>query len=145
MLYIRPSAIVTDGRWVEGNAVLVDGERIVDVGPANEVPRPVEATTLKADDLILVPGFIDLQINGGFGSDFTSDPRSVWEVAEKLPSYGVTSFLPTIITSPPETVAEAREVLHAGPPAGFKGAWPLGLHLEGPFLNPAKRGAHDPA
>jgi N-acetylglucosamine-6-phosphate deacetylase len=56
----------------------------------------------------------------------------------------VTSFLPTIITSPLNTVRVAQEIWHKGPPRGFKGAQALGLHVEGPFLNPAKRGAHDP-
>jgi N-acetylglucosamine-6-phosphate deacetylase len=54
----------------------------------------------------------------------------------------VTSFLPTIVTSPPDRLARAQRVLLAGPPPGFHGAWPLGLHVEGPFLNPGRKGAH---
>jgi N-acetylglucosamine-6-phosphate deacetylase len=54
----------------------------------------------------------------------------------------VTSFLPTIITSPPETIAAAQEVIAQGPPADYAGAIPLGLHIEGPFLNRHKKGAH---
>ena len=50
----------------------------------------------------IVPGFIDLQINGAFGSDFTADPGSVSQVAARLPETGVTAFLPTIISSPLE-------------------------------------------
>ena len=56
---------------------------------------------------------------------------------------GVTSFLPTIITSPHATVMQALEVLHQGPPAGWRGARPLGVHLEGPMINPGKKGAHN--
>ena len=92
----------------------------------------------------LAPGLIDLQLNGGFGHDFTHDPESIWDVAADLPQLGVTSFLPTIITSPLARSREARNVLRARP-AGFVGAQPLGLHLEGPFLNPAKKGAHNPS
>jgi N-acetylglucosamine-6-phosphate deacetylase len=88
---------------------------------------------------------MDLQINGAFGDDFTANPAAIWQVAECLPRFGVTSFLPTIITSPLETVAAAQTSLLGGPPPNFRGATPLGLHLEGPFLNPAKRGAHNPA
>jgi N-acetylglucosamine-6-phosphate deacetylase len=93
---------------------------------------------------LLAPGFLDLQVNGGFGLDFTADPTTIWEVAAGLPRFGVTGFLPTIITSPPATVAQAQAVLEGGPPAGWIGARPLGLHLEGPFLNSAKKGAHNP-
>jgi N-acetylglucosamine-6-phosphate deacetylase len=57
----------------------------------------------------------------------------------------VTAFLPTIITSRPETVTAAQRVLAEQRPAAFQGAEPLGLHLEGPFLNPEKKGAHNPA
>jgi N-acetylglucosamine-6-phosphate deacetylase len=99
---------------------------------------------IQAGGLLAVPGLIDLQINGAFGWDFTSEPDGIWAVARQLPRFGVTSFLPTIISSPATTVAQAQEILADGPPGGFRGAVPLGLHLEGPFLNPEKAGAHDP-
>jgi N-acetylglucosamine-6-phosphate deacetylase len=93
---------------------------------------------------ILAPGLIDLQLNGAFGADFTADPQTIWDVAVRLPQYGVTSFLPTFVTSPLGTVTAAQATLGRSP-SGFCGAAPLGLHLEGPFLNPRKRGAHNPA
>src|SRR5437667_6168609 len=145
MLYIEPAAIITPGDLLENSAVLVEGERIVAVGRVNEVTCPPGAHRVQADGLLLTPGFIDLQINGAFGSDFTATPSSIWEFAAGLPQYGVTSFLPTIISSPPESVAAAQEVICNGPPARYRGAVPLGLHLEGPFLNTEKRGAHNPA
>jgi N-acetylglucosamine-6-phosphate deacetylase len=145
VLYIEPEAIVTPEGLLEKHAVLVDGERIVAVDYASRLPRPAEARRLDADGLVLAPGFIDLQINGAFGNDFTNDPGTFWQVASLLPRFGVTSFLPTIISSPRETIAAAQAAICEGPPPGFKGAVPLGLHLEGPFLNPEKRGAHNPA
>jgi N-acetylglucosamine-6-phosphate deacetylase len=57
----------------------------------------------------------------------------------------VSGFLPTIITSPLAKIASGQQTLMAGRPAGFRGAAPLGLHVEGPFLNPKKKGAHNPA
>jgi N-acetylglucosamine-6-phosphate deacetylase len=145
MLYIEPVSIVTPEGLLEERAVLVDGERIIAVDHASRLPCPAGARTLKADGLLLAPGFIDLQINGAFGSDFTNEPGTIWQASSLLPRYGVTSFLPTIVSSPRETVAAAQAVICEGPPPGFKGAIPLGLHLEGPFLNPAKRGAHNRA
>ena len=97
---------------------------------------------IDARGLFLVPGLIELQINGAFGHDFTAAPDSIWEVASKLPRYGVTRFLPTIVTAPLGQIAKAQGVLQGGPPAGFCGATPLGLHVEGPFLNPERKGAH---
>ena len=144
MLYIHNAIVYTPDEKIDAAALLVDGEHIVAVGTTGDVPCPEGARVVDARGLILAPGFIDLQFNGGFGHDFTDDPASIWTVAAHLPRYGVTSFLPTIITSPLPTVASAQEVVMDAP-HGFTGAMPLGLHVEGPFLNPRKKGAHNPA
>src|SRR5690242_7819755 len=137
-LYIKPGAILSGGKRIEGNSVLVEDGRITAVGPSEAIRRSAGTEDLIVEEFVLAPGLMDLQINGAFGLDFTAAPETIWDVAAELPRYGVTAFLPTIITSPPETVRAAQEVLRQGPPDGFKGAIPLGLHLEGPFLNPAK-------
>jgi len=145
MLYIYHANILTPTQRVEDGALLTDRDRIVAVGTSAQVNRPPQAQAIDAAGLTLAPGFIDLQVNGGFGLDFTATPSTIWQVAARLPRYGVTAFLPTIISSPLETIAAAQAALRAGAPSNFLGATPLGLHLEGPFLNPAKRGAHNPA
>ncbi|HEX2404649.1 MAG TPA: N-acetylglucosamine-6-phosphate deacetylase [Acidimicrobiia bacterium] len=89
-------------------------------------------------------GFLDIQINGGWGHDFTADPSSIWEVGEHLPETGVTAFLPTIVSAPYEDVDAAIEVITSGPPEGYAGAQPLGLHIEGPWISPGWKGAHNP-
>jgi N-acetylglucosamine-6-phosphate deacetylase len=144
MLYVDNATIHTPEQVIEHGAVLVDAGRIVEVGRGGIVRRPAGAQVIDAAGRALVPGFVELQLNGGFGDDFTDDPSTIWRVAEKLPRYGVTSFLPTIITSPLEKVAAGQSVVAGGQPPGFRGARPLGLHVEGPFLNPEKRGAHNP-
>jgi N-acetylglucosamine-6-phosphate deacetylase len=88
---------------------------------------------------------IDLQVNGAGGHDLTETPERLWDVAAVLPRYGVTAFLPTLVSPSWSTVDRARSVLAEGPPSGFEGATPLGWHVEGPFLNPSRAGAHDPA
>jgi len=92
---------------------------------------------------LLCPGFIDLQINGAFGADIGTDPETIRTLVAHLPATGVTSFLPTLISSPPERYEEFFAALEKG--AAEEGARVLGAHLEGPFLAPERKGAHDPA
>ncbi len=98
-----------------------------------------------AGGLRIAPGFIDLQVNGAFGRDFTSDPSSIWDVAARLPRFGVTAFLPTVISSTADIVRHAREILRAGPPDGWQGATPIGIHCEGPMISAGRPGAHPPS
>lgn len=101
----------------------------------------VIAPQLKADQeidvggYIISPGYIDLQINGAHGVDFSRNPEKWPIVAEALPQYGVTAFLPTIISSSSYNLAALK-------PRKVQGAANLGIHLEGPFLQSQYRGAH---
>ncbi len=115
---------------------------IVALGPDSAAAAPAGAQQLDADGMFAAPGLIDLQLNGAAGHDLTEQPATLWAVAEALPRYGVTAFLPTLVSADRDTIETARRVLLGGPPDGHRGALPLGLHIEGPFLNPAKRGAH---
>jgi len=144
MLYIHHATVFTPTEQIDNGALLADGTRIAAVGPVERIPCPDDAQNIDAAGLFLAPGLIDLQINGAFGYDFTADPTTIWPVAAKLPRYGVTTFLPTIISSPLKTVAAAQEILTQAPVPGVTGAVPLGLHVEGPFLNPKRKGAHNP-
>lgn len=91
---------------------------------------------------VLRPGLVDLQVNGVGHHDLTTDPAGVWAVGAALAREGVTGFLPTLVSPAPSVVAQAIEVLDAGPPAAWAGARPLGWHVEGPFIAPGRRGAH---
>ena len=127
---------VRGGRAVDGTAcdVRIRGGRIADAATA--------ATVLDATGLWVLPGLIDAQVNGACGVDLTLEPEGLWDVAAQLPRFGVTAFVPTIITAAAESRQRALAALAAGPPAGWRGAVPLGLHFEGPMISPARKGAH---
>ena len=122
--------------------VALEGAAIVAVGRGVGRVGGVANRELDARDLLIAPGFIDLQLNGVHGIDVTTEPERLWEVAAGLPRYGTTGFLPTIVTAPADVPRRALHTLAAGPPAGWCGATPLGLHVEGPMLNPSRKGAH---
>ena len=145
MLCIQRATLLTPEIQINDGVLLIDSGRIVAVGDTTTVAIPTDAEVMDAGGLIVAPGFIDVQLNGAFGTDFTQNPEAIWQVAAGLPRWGVTSFLPTIITAPLAQTTQAQETLAAGAPAGWQGSVPLGLHCEGPFLNPKKKGAHNPA
>ncbi len=133
---------VFDGETIRpGLAVLVDGGIIAAVVPVLGVPSSAERVPL--DGGLLAPGFIDLQVNGGGGVLFNTTPTvdAIRAIGRAHRSFGTTGFLVTFITDSTEKMAAAIAATRNALAAGVPGL--LGLHLEGPFLNPAKRGIHD--
>ena len=117
------------------------GSRDVDV-TTGLVATSSTGRVLDATGLTVLPGMIDLQVNGVAGIDITAEPTRLWEAGAALASYGITAWVPTVITSGPESREQAMETFAGGPPDGWLGAVPLGLHLEGPMISPARKGAH---
>lgn len=142
-LCIHGATVIGPAGPVERAVVRVEGGELRSIDGERRHECPARALRLDGSGLVLTPGFIDLQLNGAYGVDFTAAPDRIWEAAESLPRQGITAFLPTIISASPATIASAQRTLMAGPPPGFLGARPLGLHLEGPFLAPSRRGVHD--
>ena len=140
--FLLRGRVLTPGRDLEASVLVADG-RIVRVA-AGQVP-PGRAEVIGEVGDFIVPGFIDLQVNGYGGRDAAEGFEAILEIARLLPRHGVTGFLPTAITAPPpELAAFVAATAVAAARSGPGVARILGAHLEGPFLSAEHAGAHDP-
>ena len=127
--------------FLAGHALLLAGGTIRDIVADDAIPATARVTRLAGGTL--AAGFIDLQVNGGGGAMFNDAPsaETIAAIGRAHRAFGTTGFLPTFIsgarTDMARAVAAVREALASGE-AGV-----LGIHFEGPHINPARRGAHD--
>lgn len=119
--------------------VTVDDGLITAVEPADRPP----AGALGAPGSRILPGLLDVQVNGAFGDDFADADADMDRICTGMPRFGVTGFVPTIVTSAPEAYAPALANLRRAARPGE--ARVLGVHVEGPFISPKHPGTHDPA
>ena len=136
-------ARIFDGHdWHERAAVVVN-DGIVEGIIAADFPTDMRRVALPGG--MLVPGFVDLQVNGGGGALLHATPGvgAIRTICEAFWQFGTTACLPTLITDTPEVMDRAVEAGLAAAAQGMRGF--LGLHLEGPHLAVARKGAHDPA
>lgn len=137
-------ARIFDGeQWLDNAALIVRGERVEGVVAAADVPAGVERHFL--DGGMVAPGFVDLQVNGGGGVMLNDlpDVATIRTICVAHARFGTTALLPTLITDTPEITAAAIEAGKRAAAERVPGF--LGLHLEGPHLSLARKGAHDPA
>ena len=136
-LVFEGATLVLPDRLIEGRLVLVEG-KIKGVG---DVPTSKGSTRYQVPRLYIAPGFIDLQVNGGVGHNFSDvDPEGMRKATEFHLRHGSTGLLATLITAPIERIRRALEVARAVDVSNV-----LGIHLEGPFISPKRKGAHNPA
>ena len=143
MAFALAGARVFDGAQLrDGHAVVIDGPQIRAVVRDTEVPADVPIHMVEG---LLAPGFIDIQVNGGGGVLLNDAPTvaGIRTIAAAHRGFGTTGLLPTLITTTPERMAEAIAATRAALEAGVPGV--LGIHLEGPYLNPERKGVHDAA
>ncbi len=141
-MIVAAGTIIARERNLSPGFVQIDGGRIVRVR-GGEPPAPDGAPLLRFPDGTVIPGMIDLQVNGGAGVDCGRCVPADYDVLGRyLAGTGVTAYLPTITSAPLEDMRRAGEV--AAGAMARETALPaiLGVHLEGPYLNPLRRGAH---
>ncbi|GFS46608.1 n-acetylglucosamine-6-phosphate deacetylase [Trichonephila inaurata madagascariensis] len=135
---LRDGHIMREDLWVRDS-------KIVNPEPVFYDEKVIADLKIDCGNALIVPGFIDLQINGGFGFDFSTPKEdiatSINMVAKGILQHGVTSFCPTLITSTPDKYREIIPKIKIQN-GGKHGAGVLGIHVEGPFINKEKRGAH---
>jgi N-acetylglucosamine-6-phosphate deacetylase len=141
MAFALSAPRIFDGQeFYEDSAVIIEGRRIAALLPKKQLPPLIEHRHL--DDGLLAPGFIDLQVNGGGGVLFNACPtiEGIRQIFAAHRSFGTVALLPTVVTDAPEVmraaIASVREARRIGEP-GIPG-----IHVEGPFLDPRRKGAH---
>jgi N-acetylglucosamine-6-phosphate deacetylase len=141
MLVFTGARLFDGERFLDDCALIVEGEAIVGVTPHNERPR--SGTSRDLGGGILAPGFIDWQVNGGGGTLFNEAPtvEGIRAIVEAHRKFGTTAMLPTVITDAPGTLAAALEAANA---ARREAPGAIGIHVEGPFIDPRRKGAHPP-
>lgn len=133
---------VFDGdRFQTGKAVLIEDGKISGLVTPNDIPA--DAKMIDAKGQTLAPGFIDVQVNGGGGVmlNDSTDIDGLRIMMEGHRKYGTTSMMPTLITADRETMEAAIVAVREAVNANLPGI--VGIHLEGPYLNPARKGVHD--
>jgi len=143
-ILIKNATIITPTQILQSGFVFIVRGEIKNVGEGEvELPR-LPDRTIDASGKILVPGYIDLQVNGAKGEEFSQSPAEKYpEIVRFFVEHGTTAMLATVLTDSPENMLEAMRRL-----AGFRRSKSeyadvvAGIHVEGPFLNPERRGAH---
>lgn len=133
-----------DKGLIEGRAVLIDEGRITAVVAASD-RRLRKLPRRDLGGALLLPGFLDSQVNGGGGVLFNDAPNiaTIGAIGRAHRRFGTTGFLPTLISDDLEVVARAIAAVRGAIESGVPGV--LGIHIEGPFLNVERKGVHDPA
>ncbi|MDG6100786.1 N-acetylglucosamine-6-phosphate deacetylase [Dactylosporangium aurantiacum] len=133
MTVVSGVRVIAGDRVIDNGFVRVEGDRIAEVG---------QAAPGSADNVTVVPGFVDIHVHGGGGATFTTgDPDAARTAAAYHRGHGTTTLLASLVTSPPDLMLSATK---AFAPLVAEGVL-AGVHFEGPYLSQARCGAQNPA
>jgi N-acetylglucosamine-6-phosphate deacetylase len=141
---IKNGMVITPSKTIEKGVVVFEDGKITAVGQPNRAKVPRNAKLIDASGKIVAPGFIDIHVHGGKGRDvMDASYEAVKDMAKFVVSHGTTSFVPTTISAPRSELLRTVGAVKTAMEKGTDGAEVLGAHLEGPYINLEKRGAHD--
>ncbi|HEV2321729.1 MAG TPA: amidohydrolase family protein, partial [Gammaproteobacteria bacterium] len=140
-LALKNGRVLTEAGFRDDLAVLLGDAHIEALLPAQD-PRVKTAESHDLGGHTLLPGFIDTQVNGGGGALFNSTPsvEGIRAIAAAHRRFGTTGLLPTLISDSVETMREAIRAVDAAMAEGLPGV--LGIHIEGPYIAPTRKGGH---
>jgi N-acetylglucosamine-6-phosphate deacetylase len=139
---ITAARLITPDKSVENPVVVVEDGVIMQMGPGAHLEIP-SGRRLDFAGCTLAPAFFDIHIHGSAGRDvMEGTPEAFATIGKFLARHGVCAFLATTVTAPIDTTLRSLEGMSALIGENHEGATPLGIHIEGPFLSPHKKGAH---
>jgi N-acetylglucosamine-6-phosphate deacetylase len=147
---IYASRILTPQEELRDCVIVVEAGRITGIGHRDEVHIPPGAKDYVASGMTVVPGFVDVHIHGAGGHDvMEAEAAALDKITATVARFGTTSMVATTVTAPVEATCKSLEGIaqyiraHESAADNTRfGADILGIHLEGPFINPARRGVH---
>ena len=143
-LIIKNGTVITPEQEIEDGVVIVQNEKIIEVGKCGEIEEPENAEIIDAKMGYISPGLIDIHVNGANGADVSKvDSDTFSTMGNFFAKYGVTSYVGTTITAAPTDIIKALQFARINKKENkIDGAELLGIHMEGPYLSPEQSGAH---
>lgn len=145
---LHAARALTPLKEIRDAAVVIEDGRITSIAPRAEIAAPAGSKEISARDATLVPGFVDVHVHGAGGYDvMSSTEESLSTIASTVARHGTTSLVATTVTAPPDETRRclediSRYILNPANRSADATAEILGIHLEGPFISPARRGVH---